>query len=113
MIKIKLIYIYIFCISYILYRYHLILFYFSDMHYIVEVTVPESEFKIRFRSLRVTKSQQIRGDVVVDGKIDETCVEMYDRSFQVVTGFWNQKTYESFKFPSNLWSSMSTPSDIS
>ncbi|CAG8587635.1 12122_t:CDS:2 [Funneliformis mosseae] len=78
---------------------------FCEMHYVVEVKVPESEFKVRFRSLKVTKDRQIRGDVVMDGKMDETCIEMYDRSFHVVNGCWRKKIHEPFKFPSNLWPS--------
>ncbi|CAI2176303.1 3380_t:CDS:2 [Funneliformis geosporum] len=85
---------------------------FCEMHYVVEVKVPESEFKVRFRSLKVTKDRQIRGDVVMDGEIDETCIEMYDRSFQVVNGFWRKKIHEPFKFPSNLWPSSTLTSNI-
>ncbi|RIA91293.1 hypothetical protein C1645_822266 [Glomus cerebriforme] len=75
---------------------------FCDMHYIIE-TVPKSEFKIRFRSLQVSKTRIIRGDVAVNGKTDQTCVEMYNKSFQIVTGFWHKKKFHKpFKFPSNI-----------
>ncbi|GBC08476.1 hypothetical protein RclHR1_08140005 [Rhizophagus clarus] len=84
---------------------------FCDMHYIVE-SKPKSEFKIRFRSLQVSKTRIIRGDIAVNGETDQTCIEMFDKSFQIVNGFWyNKKKLKLFKFPSKL-SSITTTSSI-
>ncbi|CAB4393960.1 unnamed protein product [Rhizophagus irregularis] len=74
---------------------------FCDMHHIVEVK-PKTKFQIRFRSLQVNKTKIIRGDVAINGETDQTCIEMYNKSFQIVNGFWVKKKYQPFKFPTKL-----------
>jgi hypothetical protein len=82
------------------------------MHYIVEIK-PKSQFKIRFRSLQVSKTRTIRGDVAFNGETDQTCIEMYNKSFQIVTGFWYKKKLRPFKFPTKIQTKSSSSSSSS